>query len=70
MRMPIGTQPTELIIKSFERESFWRKSIALEPDPEEREWMNVVLKSYTQLRNTIVRMSYQYEQSKAFLFNE
>ena len=70
MRMPIGTQPTELIIKSLERECFWRKSIALEPDPEEREWMNVVLKSYTQLRNTIVRMSYQYEQSKAFLFNE
>lgn len=70
MRTQVGTQPTELVKKSLERESFWRKSIALEPDPEEREWMKVALKSYTQLRNAIVSMDYQYEQSKAFLFNE
>ncbi len=70
MRTQIGAQPAELIKKSLERESFWRKTIVLEPDPEEREWMNVVLKSYNQLRNTIVRMNYQYEQAKAFLFNE
>ena len=70
MRMPVGTRPTELVTKSLERESFWRKSIALEPDPEEREWMNVALKSYTQLRHTVVSMNYQYEQSKVFLFNE
>lgn len=70
MKMPVGTQPTELVKKSLERESFWRKSIALEPDPEEREWMNVALKSYTQLRNTIVHMNYQYEQAKAYLFNK
>lgn len=70
MRMPVGTRPTELVTKSLERESFWRKSIALEPDPEEREWMNVALKSYTQLRHTVVSMNYQYEQSKLFLFNE
>ena len=70
MRTQVGTQPTELVKKSLERESFWRKSIALEPDPEEREWMNVALKSYTQLRNTLALMKYQYEQAKAFLFNE
>ena len=54
----------------LEREKFWRQNITLEPDPEEREWMNIALKSYTLLRNAIVGMSYQYEQSKAFLFNE
>ena len=70
MKMPVGTQPAELVAKSLEREKFWRQNITLEPDPEEREWMNIALKSYTLLRNAIVGMSYQYEQSKAFLFNE
>lgn len=70
MKMPVGTQPAELVAKSLEREKFWRQNITLEPDLEEREWMNIALKSYTLLRNAIVGMSYQYEQSKAFLFNE
>ena len=70
MKMPVWTQPAELVAKSLEREKFWRQNITLEPDPEEREWMNIALKSYTLLRNAIVGMSYQYEQSKAFLFNE
>lgn len=70
LRMSAGVSPVELIEKSLEREKYWRKCIALEPDPEEREWMSVVLKSYSQLRNTLAVMNYQYEQAKAFLFNE
>lgn len=70
VRMPVGTQPSVMVAKSLERERFWRKCVALEPDPEEREWMNVALKSYEQLRISLVRMNYQYEQAKAYLFNE
>ena len=37
---------------------------------EEREWMNIILTSYSRLRYKLQLMKYQYEQSKAFLFNE
>lgn len=60
----------DLIDKSLEREKYWRKQVALEPDPEEREWMNIILTSYSRLRHKLQLMKYQYEQSKAFLFNE
>lgn len=60
----------DLIDKALEREKYWRKQVALEPDPEEREWMNIILTSYSRLRHKLQLMKYQYEQSKAFLFNE
>jgi len=60
----------DLVDKALEREKYWRKAVALEPDPEEKEWMNVILFSYSRLRQKLQLMKYQYEQSKAFLFNE
>lgn len=60
----------ELLDIALSRERFWRKNIALEPDPEERQWMNVILKSYSLLRNKISEMKYSYEQAKSFLYNE
>lgn len=68
--MPIGSDINSLINKSLQREMYWRKEIALEPDPEERDWMKVLLKSYSILRKQISLNAYQYEQSKAFLFNQ
>ena len=62
--------PQDLIEKALERERYWRKQVALEPDPEERDWMNVIMKSYQRLRLKLQTMKYQYEQAKAFLFNE
>ena len=64
------TSPQELIEKALERERYWRKQVALEPDPEEREWMKVIMTSYQRLRLKLQTMKYQYEQAKAFLFNE
>ena len=64
------TSPQELIEKVLERERYWRKQVALEPDPEEREWMKVIMTSYQRLRLKLQTMKYQYEQAKAFLFNE
>lgn len=60
----------DLVDKALDREKYWRKQVALEPDPEEREWMNIILTSYSRLRQKLQLMKYQYEQSKAFLFNE
>lgn len=60
----------DLVDKALEREKYWRKTVALEPDPEEKEWMNVILFSYSRLRQKLQLMKYQYEQAKAFLFNE
>lgn len=60
----------DLVDKALDREKYWRKQVALEPDPEEREWMNTILTSYSRLRQKLQLMKYQYEQSKAFLFNE
>lgn len=65
-----GATPKELIEMALEHERYWRKCVALEPDPEEREWMNVMLTSYSQLRQKLQSMIYQYEQAKAFLFND
>lgn len=70
LSMLVGSQPTELLTKADERLKYWRKNIALEPDPEEREWMNVMLKSYSRLRSNIQTLNYQYNQAKAFLFNQ
>lgn len=60
----------DLVDKALERERYWRKQVTLEPDPEERNWMNIILTSYSRLRQKLQLMKYQYEQSKAFLFNE
>lgn len=68
LNMPTGTTVADLLDKAKEREWYWRKEVALEPDPGERLWMNVMLKSYSGLRQKIATMAYQYEQSKNFLF--
>lgn len=70
LNMPKGTPVDELKQYAFERERFWRKEIALEPDPDEREWMTVMLKSYSIVRRQIEEMNYQFNRAKAFLFNE
>lgn len=71
-RLGLSTISTaqDLVDKALDREKYWRKQVALEPDPEEREWMNIILTSYSRLRQKLQLMKYQYEQSKAFLFNE
>ena len=70
LNMPQNTPVDELKGVALGRERFWRKQIALEPDPEERQWMNVVLKSSSNLRHQIETMDYQYKQAQAFLFNK
>lgn len=67
--LPSGTDISELLDYALKKERFWRKEVALEPNPEDREWMNIILKSYTNLRQKIATMIFQYEQSKIFLFN-
>lgn len=67
--LPSGTDMTELLNHALSKERYWRKEVALEPDPEEREWMNVILKSYANIRHKIAIMIFQYEQAKNFLFN-
>lgn len=64
-----GSDFSELINHALSREKHWRKEIALEPDPDEREWMKIILKSYSNLRFKITSMIYQYEQAKNFLLN-
>lgn len=65
-----GTEIHQLLITAQQRERAWRREIALEPDPEERDWMNVILKSYSNLSHRIASMIYQYEQAKSFLLNQ
>ena len=67
--LPSGTEMHELLSQALTKERYWRREVALEPDPEEREWMNVILKSYANLRQRISVMIYQYEQAKSFLLN-
>lgn len=67
--LPSGTDASELQIYALKKERYWRREVALEPDPGEREWMNVILKSYANLRHKISSMLFQYEQSKNFLYN-
>lgn len=62
-----GTAPETLEAKAHARERYWRSEIALEPDPDERAWMKVLLKSYTLLRQRIAASRYQLEQIQAFL---
>lgn len=59
----------ELAEQANARVCHWRRCVALEPDPEEREWMNTVLASYTRLNVKLKQSIYQYQQAKAFLFN-
>lgn len=61
---------SEMKERAFEREKYWRRAINEEFDPDEKEWMRTVLQSYTLLRHKIQTAAYQYEQSRAFLFNE
>ena len=70
LRVKDAVDVSELLDLALSRERFWRKNIALEPDPEEREWMKVILKSYSLLRNKISEMKYKYEHAKNFLFND
>lgn len=70
LSMLVGSSPSEMLTKTDERMKYWRKNIALEPDPEEKEWMNVMLKSYSRLKSNIQTLNYQYNQAKAFLFNQ
>ncbi len=70
LNKPMGSSVDDLKQYALEKERFWRKEIALEPDPDEREWMTVMLKSYSILRLQIEEMNYQFNQAKAFLFNE
>ncbi|MBO4955278.1 MAG: dynamin family protein [Muribaculaceae bacterium] len=67
--LPAGTLPTDMLNHAISKERYWRGEIALEPDPVERQWMSVILKSYTNLRNKISQSIYQYQQAKNFLFN-
>lgn len=67
--LPSGTDISELLSYALSKERYWRKEVALEPDPEEREWMNIILKSYANIRQKIAIMIFQYEQAKSFLFN-
>lgn len=70
LNMPNSPLPHELLEKASSREKYWRKQVALEPDPEERGWMNIILASYSHLCQKIQTVIYQYEQAKAFLFNQ
>lgn len=54
--------------KVSEREKYWRRAINEEFDPDEKEWMNVILQSYILLKNDISVAAYQYENAKSFLF--
>lgn len=63
------TTPEQLLEICKQKENYWRRCVALEPDPDEREWMNVILSSYSRLRNQIKTMYHQYQQAQAFLYN-
>lgn len=56
--------------KVAEREKYWRKALNEEFDPDEKEWMRVILQSYILLKNDINVKAYQYESAKSFLFKE
>lgn len=66
--MKTGTEVNILINTAQERVKIWKKNIALEPDPEERQWMKIILSSYIRLNSKIRKSAYQYEQAKAFLY--
>lgn len=68
--MPKGSTPDQLIARALERENYWRRNVALEPDPEEKKWMNIVLASYSRLRRRIQEMKYSLQLANSFLFNQ
>lgn len=51
------------------RERHWRCELNREFDPDEKQWKEIMLASYTRLIERLQLMSYQYQQAKAFLFN-
>lgn len=65
-----GSSPDELLSKAAERERYWRRIAALEPDPDERMWMTVAIGSYSRLRLKIQEMKYAMQLAKSFLYNE
>lgn len=65
--MKPATPCSEMYRHIDERLKFWRSSIALEPDPEERRWMDVVVRSYAVLRENLRQAEYNLKTSKAFL---
>lgn len=68
--LPVGATTQQLLDRALERERHWRREMVLEPDPEERQWMDVMLTSYMRIRQKVQTMKYHYEQARAYLFNE
>ena len=67
---PKNADLQQLADKAIERENYWRKQVSLEPDLEERLWMDTILSSYSRFRIKLQTMKRQYDEAKAFLFNE
>lgn len=67
--MPSGSEASALLARAAEREQYWRRMAALEPDPDERRWMKVVIASYSQLRLKIQEMNYAMQLANSFLYN-
>lgn len=71
----LGMDPKQVFVsemqeRALEREKYWRRMMNEEFDPDEKEWMRILLQSYVLLRHHIQTAVYQYEQACAFLFNE
>lgn len=65
-----GTCFADMMARVDERLTHWRREIALEPDPEEREWMDVVLRSYAALKPRMLEVKYALDTARSFLFNQ
>lgn len=70
LRMTPGAAISDLLAAALAGERRWRGTVATEPDPAEREWMNVMLKSYARLRRDIANAALQYQRANAFLFKQ
>lgn len=62
--------PADMVAKAEERESYWRRELNSAFDPDEKEWMRTVLSSYVYFKSRLKEMAYQYEQARAFLYEE
>lgn len=65
--MKPGTESSEMHKRIAERLKYWRSLLSLEPDPEERQWMDVVVRSYSALRENLRQAEYNFISSKAFI---
>lgn len=65
--MKPGSTCNEMYARIDERLKFWRASLSLEPDPEERQWMDVVVRSYSALKENLRQAEYNFISSKAFI---